>query len=62
MIVASQLVGGVPWIEAKYYASSQTMDEARHVEVFSRYVREKMEWEWPITATASFPGTDASGA
>ena len=49
MIVASQLVGGVPWIEAKYYASSQTMDEARHVEVFSRYVREKMEWEWPIT-------------
>jgi hypothetical protein len=49
MIVASQLVGGVPWLEAKYYASSQTMDEARHVEVFSRYVREKMEWEWPIT-------------
>jgi hypothetical protein len=49
LIVASQLVGGVPWIEAKYYASSQTMDEARHVEVFSRYVREKMEWEWPIT-------------
>jgi hypothetical protein len=49
MIVASQLVGGVPWIDAKYYASSQTMDEARHVEVFSRYVHEKLEWEWPIT-------------
>ena len=48
MIVASQLVGGVPWIDAKYYASSQTMDEARHVEVFSRYVHEKLEWEWPI--------------
>jgi hypothetical protein len=48
MIVASQLVGAVPWIEAKYYASTQTMDEARHVEVFSRYVREKLEWEWPI--------------
>src|SRR5438034_385042 len=42
MIVASQLVGGVPWLEAKYYASSQTMDEARHVEVFSRYVREEL--------------------
>ena len=52
MIVASQLVGGVPWLEAKYYASSQTMDEARHVEVFSRYLREKMEWEWPITGSA----------
>jgi hypothetical protein len=48
MIVASQLVGGVPWIDAKYYASTQTMDEARHVEVFSRYLHEKLEWEWPI--------------
>ncbi len=48
LIVASQLVGGVPWMDAKYYAGSQTMDEARHVEVFSRYLREKLEWEWPI--------------
>jgi hypothetical protein len=48
MIVASQLVGSVPWVDAKYYASTQTMDEARHVEVFSRYLREKLEWEWPI--------------
>ena len=48
MLVASQLVGGVPWMDAKYYASTQTMDEARHVEVFSRYVHEKLEWEWPI--------------
>ncbi len=49
LIVASQLVGGVPWIDGKYYAASQTMDEARHVEVFSRYVNEKLEWEWPIS-------------
>jgi hypothetical protein len=48
LITASQLVGAVPWIDAKYYASTQTMDEARHVEVFSRYLREKLEWEWPI--------------
>ncbi len=48
LIVASQLVGAVPWIDAKYYASTQTMDEARHVEVFARYLREKLEWEWPI--------------
>ena len=48
LIVASQLVGGVPWMDAKYYASTQTMDEARHVEVFSRYLHEKLEWEWPI--------------
>lgn len=49
LIVASQLVGGVPWIDAKYYAASQTMDEARHVEVFARYVNTKLEWEWPIS-------------
>ncbi len=48
LIVASQLVGGVPWMDAKYYAATQTMDEARHVEVFSRYLHEKLEWEWPI--------------
>jgi len=48
LIVASQLVGGVPWIDAKYYAGTQTMDEARHVEVFSKYLHEKLEWEWPI--------------
>jgi hypothetical protein len=48
LIVASQLTGAVPWIDAKYYAATQTIDEARHVEVFSRYLREKLEWEWPI--------------
>ena len=48
LIVASQLTGAVPWIDGKYYAATQTMDEARHVEVFSRYLREKLEWEWPI--------------
>lgn len=48
LIVASQLVGSVPWMDAKYYASSQTMDEARHVEVFAKYTTEKLEWEWPI--------------
>jgi len=48
LIVASQLTGAVPWIDAKYYAATQTMDEARHVEVFSRYLRDKLEWEWPI--------------
>jgi hypothetical protein len=50
LITASQLVGAVPWIDAKHYASTQTMDEARHVEVFSRYVAEKLEWEWEINA------------
>lgn len=48
LIVASQLVSAVPFMDAKLYAASQTMDEARHVEVFSRYLTEKIEWEWPV--------------
>jgi hypothetical protein len=48
MIIASQLVSAVPWIDAKSYAATQTMDEARHVEVFSRYLRSKLEGEWPV--------------
>src|SRR4029453_16453410 len=40
MIVAPQLVGGVPGLAAKAHARSASVDEARHVEVFSRYLRE----------------------
>lgn len=38
---AARLVETSPWIEAKNYAASQVMDEARHVEAFARYLREK---------------------
>jgi len=48
LMVAAQLVNAVPHTDAKFYAATQTMDEARHVEVFSRYLREKLEWQWPV--------------
>jgi hypothetical protein len=38
LMVASQLVSAVPHTDAKFYAATQTMDEARHVEVFARYL------------------------
>ena len=38
----------VPWIDAKYYAATQVMDEARHVEVFARYIDEKTSGAYPI--------------
>ncbi len=38
----------VPWIDAKYYASTQVMDEARHVEVFARYLEEKLQNRYEI--------------
>ena len=39
LMVAGQLVAAVPDYEAKLYVASQAMDEARHVEVFARYIR-----------------------
>ena len=49
MIVAAKLVETVPWIDAKYYASTQTMDEARHTEVFARYLATKVGDPYPMT-------------
>jgi len=39
LMTASQLVTAVPHMDGKFYAATQTMDEARHVEVFAAYVR-----------------------
>jgi hypothetical protein len=50
LICTAQIVETVPWIDAKYYASTQVMDEARHVEVFSRYLNEKLHGYYPINA------------
>ena len=50
LICTAQIVETVPWIDAKYYASTQVMDEARHVEVFSRYLSEKLTGYYPINA------------
>ncbi len=47
LMVAAQLVNATPHTDAKFYAATQTMDEARHVEVFSRYI-EKLDEIRPI--------------
>ena len=49
MMTAAKLVETVPWIDAKYYAATQTMDEARHTEVFARYLREKIGDAYPMS-------------
>ncbi|MFN8041510.1 MAG: ferritin-like domain-containing protein, partial [Acidimicrobiales bacterium] len=38
LICTAKIVETVPWIDAKYYAATQVMDEARHVEVFAKYL------------------------
>ena len=48
LLVASQLVSCAPTYQAKLYAASQTFDEARHVEVFNRYIRSVHGMEYPI--------------
>jgi hypothetical protein len=50
LLCTAQIVETVPWIDAKYYASTQVMDEARHVEVFSRYLDTKLSGHYPINA------------
>jgi len=49
MIVAAKIVETVPWIDAKYYAATQTMDEARHTEVFARYLHTKLGDAYPMS-------------
>ena len=48
LLVASQLTSCAPTYNAKLYAASQTFDEARHVEVFNRYLQEKIGMHYPI--------------
>ncbi len=50
LLCTAKIVETVPWIDAKYYAASQVMDEARHVEVFSRYLDEKLSGHYPLNA------------
>jgi len=50
LLCTARIVETVPWIDAKYYASTQVMDEARHVEVFGRYLSDKLETAYPINA------------
>lgn len=50
LICTAKIVETVPWIDAKYYASTQVLDEARHVEVFAKYLDEKLSGHYPINA------------
>ena len=50
LICTAKIVETVPWIDAKYYASTQVMDEARHVEVFARYLDTKLSGHYPVNA------------
>jgi hypothetical protein len=43
LLVCGQLVNSVPELDAKLYASTQVVDEGRHVEVYERYVKKLLK-------------------
>ncbi|MCP5057013.1 MAG: ferritin-like domain-containing protein [bacterium] len=47
LLCCGQLVEAVPDIDGKLYAATQVIDEARHVEVFHRYI-ERLDRVYPI--------------
>ena len=50
LICTAKIVETVPWYDAKLYASTQVVDEARHVEVFARYLDEKLGGAYHVNA------------
>jgi len=50
LLATAQIVEAVPWFEGKLYGATQVMDEARHVEVYRRFLLEKLEHEYPVNA------------
>jgi hypothetical protein len=51
LIATAKIVQTVPSIQAKFYAATQVMDEARHVEAYARLLHEKVKLAYPITRT-----------
>jgi hypothetical protein len=49
LVCAARIVKDVPAIESKFYAATQVMDEARHVEAYRRLLREKFRFAYPIS-------------
>jgi hypothetical protein len=48
MVCAARIVESVPDLDAKFYAATQTMDEARHAELYARFLHEKIGLLYPI--------------
>src|SRR6185437_11877980 len=48
MIVSARIVETVPDLDSKFYAATQTMDEARHVETFAKFLQDKVGLMMPV--------------
>lgn len=48
LLAAAQIVSAAKDLESKMVAASQVMDEARHVDVYNRYLRTKVGFSYPV--------------
>ena len=48
LLATAQLVDSVEDLDSKLYAASQVVDEARHVDVYNRYVHTKIGFSYPV--------------
>jgi hypothetical protein len=48
LLAAAQLVDSVRDLDSKLYSASQVVDEARHVDVYNRYVHQKIGFSYPV--------------
>jgi hypothetical protein len=51
LVCTAKIVQQVPNMDSKFYAATQVIDEARHVEAYSRLLHEKFQLAYPITPT-----------
>ena len=49
LVCSARIVQDVPTLESKFYAATQVMDEARHVEAYRRLLKEKFRFAYPIS-------------
>jgi hypothetical protein len=50
LLATAQLVGSVRDLDSKLYAASQVVDEARHVDVYNRYLHSKIGVSYPVNS------------
>jgi hypothetical protein len=51
LICSAKIVSTVPDLDSKFYAATQTMDEARHVETYAKFLDDKLQLAYPINAS-----------
>ncbi|MFF9648434.1 ferritin-like domain-containing protein [Streptomyces sp. NPDC014622] len=48
MVCAARIMESVPDLDAKFYSATQAMDEARHAEIYGRFLHEKIGMLYPV--------------